>query len=287
MPKKLIAFGLLFIGVLALISGTLFKVAEPVQAVVFQFGDPRRVITEPGLAWKLPLVQEVEYFDKRILNLDPQPEEILLADQKRILVDAYARYRITDPLKFFQSVRYERAFIQRFGSVLNAAVRDSVAKVEMVDLLSDKRVDVMNEIVQKVRLAAPQYGVSIVDVRIGRTDLPPQISQNVFDRMRTDRVKEANELRAEGDEIKQKIEAEAEREKTVILAEARRQSNILRGEGDAQRNRVLGEAYGKDPEFFRFYRSMEAYREALGDGTSMVLSPDSEFFSYFGTRGDK
>lgn len=286
MPKKLIAALLLLVGVLGLLGGTLFKVSEPVQAIVFQFGDPRRVITEPGLAWKIPFIQDVEYFDKRILSLDPQPEEILLSDQKRILVDAYARYRITDPLKFYQSVRFERAFVQRFGSVLNAAVRDSVARVEMTDLLSDKRIDVMNEIVEKVRRVAPEYGVTLVDVRIGRTDLPPQISANVFDRMRTDRVKEANELRAEGDEIKQRIEAEAEREKTVILAEARRQSNILRGEGDAQRNTILGDAYGKDPEFFRFYRSMEAYRKALGDGTSMVLSPDSEFFSYFGSRKD-
>jgi membrane protease subunit HflC len=284
MSKKLIATLVLLVGFAGLLSGTLFKVTEPVQAIVFQFGDPRRVITEPGLAWKIPFIQEVEYFDKRILNLDPQPEEILLADQKRILVDTYARYRITDPLKFFQSVRFERAFIQRFGSVLNAAVRDSVAKVEMIDLLSDKRIDVMNEIVEKVRQAAPQYGVTLVDVRIGRTDLPAQISQNVFDRMRTDRVQVANRLRAEGEEIKQRITAEAEREKTVILAEARRQSNVLRGEGDAQRNRVLGAAYGQDPEFFRFYRSMEAYREALGEGTSMVLSPDSEFFTYFGSR---
>ncbi|WP_419798164.1 MAG: protease modulator HflC [Terasakiella sp.] len=284
MSKKLIATLVLLVGFAGLLSSTLFKVTEPVQAIVFQFGDPRRVITEPGLAWKIPFIQEVEYFDKRILNLDPQPEEILLADQKRILVDTYARYRITDPLKFFQSVRFERAFIQRFGSVLNAAVRDSVAKVEMIDLLSDKRIDVMNEIVEKVRQAAPQYGVTLVDVRIGRTDLPAQISQNVFDRMRTDRVQVANRLRAEGEEIKQRITAEAEREKTVILAEARRQSNVLRGEGDAQRNRVLGAAYGQDPEFFRFYRSMEAYREALGEGTSMVLSPDSEFFTYFGSR---
>jgi len=284
MSKKLIATLVLLVGFGGLLSGTLFKVAEPVQAIVFQFGDPRRVITEPGLAWKIPFIQEVEYFDKRILNLDPQPEEILLADQKRILVDTYARYRIIDPLKFFQSVRFERAFVQRFGSVLNAAVRDSVAKVEMIDLLSDKRIDVMNEIVEKVRQAAPQYGVTLVDVRIGRTDLPAQISQNVFDRMRTDRVQVANRLRAEGEEIKQRITAEAERQKTVILAEARRQSNVLRGEGDAQRNRILGSAYGQDPEFFRFYRSMEAYREALGEGTSMVLSPDSEFFTYFGSR---
>ncbi|GGF53320.1 protein HflC [Terasakiella brassicae] len=284
MSKKLIATLVLLVGFGGLLSGTLFKVAEPVQAIVFQFGDPRRVITEPGLAWKIPFIQEVEYFDKRILNLDPQPEEILLADQKRILVDTYARYRIIDPLKFFQSVRFERAFVQRFGSVLNAAVRDSVAKVEMIDLLSDKRIDVMNEIVEKVRQAAPQYGVTLVDVRIGRTDLPAQISQNVFDRMRTDRVQVANRLRAEGEEIKQRITAEAEREKTVILAEARRESNVLRGEGDAQRNRILGSAYGQDPEFFRFYRSMEAYREALGEGTSMVLSPDSEFFTYFGSR---
>lgn len=288
MPKKLVAFIILLVGLFGLASGMLFKVAEPVQAIVFQFGDPRRVIQEPGLNWKMPFIQDVQYFDKRVLNLDPQPAELPLADQKRIIVDTYARYKITDPLKYFQAVQgSERAFTDSFGRILNRSVRDAIAKVAMVDLLSEKRVSVMTEITESVRKAAPQYGVEIVDVRIGRADLPTQISNNVFDRMRTDRVQVANRLRAEGDEIKQRITAEAERAKTVILAEARRQSNILRGEGDAQRNVVLGEAYGKDPEFFRFYRSMEAYREALGEGTSMVLSPDSEFFTYFGTRSSK
>lgn len=285
MSKKLVAFIILLVGFIGLLSGTLFKVAEPVQAIVFQFGDPRRVIQEPGLNWKLPFIQDVRYFDKRILNLDPQPAELPLADQKRIIVDSYARYKITDPLKYFQSVQgSERQFADSFGNILTRAVRDSVARVGMAELLSDKRVEVMSEILESVRKRAPEFGVAIVDVRIGRADLPTQISNNVFDRMRTDRVQVANRLRAEGDEIKQRITAEAEREKTVILAEARRTSNILRGEGDAGRNVILGQAYGQDPEFFRFYRSMEAYREALSEGTSMVLSPDSEFFTYFGTR---
>ena len=285
MPKSIVALVIILVGVVGLISGALFKVAEPVQAVVFQFGDPRRVIQEPGLAWKIPFIQEVQFFDKRVLNLDPQPEELPLADQKRIIVDTYARYKIVDPLEFYKSVRTERAFVDRFGNILNTAVRNAIAKVEMGDLLSEKRVIIMGEIMDDIQSKAPQFGVEIVDVRIGRTDLPEQISKNVFDRMRTDRVQVANRLRAEGDEIKQRITAEAEREKTVILAEARRQSNILRGEGDAERNVILGQSYGQDPEFFRFYRSMEAYREALGDGgTSMVLSPDSEFFTYFGTR---
>ncbi|MDV7341181.1 protease modulator HflC [Terasakiella sp. A23] len=285
MPKKFIALIVLLVGIAGLASGMLFKVTEPVQAIVFQFGDPKRVIQQPGLNWKLPFIQDVQYFDKRILNLDPPAAELPLGDQKRIIVDSYARYQITDPLKFFQAVQgSERAFADAFGRILNRSVRDAIAKVGMVDLLSDKRVVIMNEITESVRKAAPQFGVTIVDVRIGRADLPAQISENVFDRMRTDRVQEANKLRAEGDEIKQRIEAEAEREKTVILAEARRQSNILRGEGDGGRNVILGEAYGKDPEFFRFYRSMEAYRESLGEGTSMVLTPDSEFFTYFGTR---
>jgi len=287
MPKSLVALVLIIVAGFGLISGALFKVAEPVQAVVFQFGDPRRVIQEPGLAWKIPFIQDVKFFDKRVLNLDPQPLELPLADQKRMIVDAYARYKIVDPLEFYKAVRTERAFVDLFGRILNTEVRNSIAKVQMIDLLSEKRVDVMTEIMTNIQAKAPQYGIEIVDVRIGRTDLPEQISQNVFDRMRTDRVQVANRLRAEGEEIKQRITAEAEREKTVILAEARRTSNILRGEGDAQRNVVLGEAYGKDPEFFRFYRSMEAYREALGEGTSMVLSPDSEFFSYFGTRDKK
>lgn len=285
MSKKLVATLVVIIGLIGLASSSLFKVSEPVQAIVFQFGDPRRVIQEPGLNWKFPFVQDVRYFDKRVLNLDPQPEELPLRDQKRIIVDIYARYQITDPLKYFQSVQgSEIQFTDSFGRILNAAVRNAIAKVDMVDLLSEKRINVMSEITENVRRAAPQYGVSIVDVRIGRADLPRQISENVFDRMRTDRVQVANRLRAEGDEIKQRITAEADREKTVILAEARRKSNILRGEGDARRNVVLGKAYGRDPEFFRFYRSMEAYREALGQGTSLVLSPNSEFFNYFGSR---
>jgi len=290
MKNKLIILVVVLVGFIGLLSGTLFKVAEPVQAIVFQFGDARRVIQEPGLNWKIPFIQDVRFFDKRILNLDPQPTDLPLADQKRIIVDAYARYQINDPLQFFNSVQgSERAFGDAFGRILNRSVRDAIAKVGMTDLLSDKRIDVMNEIVASVRKEAPGFGVQIIDVRIGRADLPTQISKNVFDRMRTDRVQVANRLRAEGDEIKQKIIAQAEREKTVILAEARRQSNILRGEGDGERNNVLGASYGQDPEFFRFYRSMQAYREALGagTGTSMVLSPDSEFFSYFGTKNTK
>jgi len=285
MQKSLIAFLVLIVGVFALISGVFFKVTEPAQAIVFQFGNPVKVIQQPGLNWKVPFIQEVLYFDKRTLNLDPQPAELPLGDQKRIIVDSYARYQITDPLKYYQAVQgSERVFTDAFGRILNRSVRDAIAKVGMIDLLSDKRVQVMAEIVDSVQKEAPEYGVTIVDVRIGRADLPTEISDNVFDRMRTDRVQVANRLRAEGDEIKQRITAEAERERTVILAEARRQSNVLRGEGDAQRNRVLGESYGQDPEFFRFYRSMEAYRESLSEGTSMVLSPDSEFFTYFGTR---
>lgn len=285
MSKKLVASLVVLGGLVMLAAGSLFKVSEPVQAIVFQFGDPRRVIQEPGLNWKFPFIQDVRYFDKRILNLDPQPEELPLGDQKRIIVDTYARYQITDPLRYFQAVQGSEAqFTDSFGRILNAAVRNAIAKVGMADLLSEKRIDVMNEITERVRQAAPQYGVSIVDVRIGRADLPRQISNNVFERMRTDRVQVANGLRAEGDEIKQRIMAEADKQKTVILAEARRLANILIGKGDAQRNIILGEAYGQDAEFFRFYRSMEAYRASLGKGTSMVLSPDSEFFTYFGTK---
>lgn len=288
---KLFAFLFICAGALIILSQAAFIVHQPVQAVVFQFGDPRRVIKEPGLHFKTPFVQDVVYFDKRILDLDPEPSEIPLSDQKRIIVDAYARYRIADPLLFYQSIFNENNFRDQFGKSLNSAVRDVMGKIVIPDLLSDKRKEIMDQINAIVAQAAKSYGVELVDVRIGRTDLPKEISQNVYDRMRTEREQEANLLRAEGDEIKQRIIAEADKEKTVILAEARRQSQILLGEGDGERNVILGKAYGKDPEFFNFYRSMEAYKEAFGNGsttgTSMVLSPDSDFFKYFGAEAPK
>lgn len=280
--------GILVLGGGIVGASALFTVSQTEQAMVMQFGNPKRVIREPGLAVKMPFIQNVVYYDNRVLDLDPRPEQVTLADQKRINVDAFARYRIVDPLRFFQALRTEAAFRDQVGSILNSAVRDSMARNTLTDLLSEKRNDIMVEIEDRLAGETKDYGIEIVDVRIGRTDLPPEISQTVYNRMRSDRVKEANQLRADGAKAKLEIESRADRDKTVILAEAQRQSQILRGDGDAERNRVLGEAYGQDPEFFAFYRSMTAYREALASGdTNLVLSPDSDFFRFFGDQSGK
>ncbi|NKD85825.1 protease modulator HflC [Haematospirillum jordaniae] len=279
---KLVLGGMAAFVLLLLVSGALFTVRQTQQAIVLQFGNPVRVIQEPGLHAKIPFAQNVILYENRVLELDPPTQELPLIDQKRIIVDTYARYRIVNPLEFYKTVRTESGLRDRLGGILNAAVRDELGESDLADLLTQKRGDVMRRITRAVQVRAPEFGIEIVDVRIGRTDLPQQTSQSVFNRMRSDRVAQAAQLRAEGEELKAKIQAEADRERTVLLAEARRVSEVLRGEGDGERNRILGDAYGRDPEFFRFYRSMEAYRNALGNGgTAMVLSPDSEFLKYF------
>ena len=280
---KLIVVGVIFLicGIVALDS--MFIVRQTEQALVMQFGKPVMPIrSEPGLHWKLPIFQDVEFFDKRILDLDPRPEEILLLDQKRISVDAYMRYKIVDPLEFKKRALNQINFIQIFGGRLNAAVRAEVANVLLGDMLSDKRNDVMERITKALKLQAGQFGIEVVDVRIGRTDLPAATAQSVYRRMNSEREAQALKLRSQGAEIKAKVQATADRKRTIILAEARRTSQILRGEGEGKKTTILNNAFGQDPEFFSFYRSMEAYGEALGgEGTTMVLSPDSEFFRYF------
>ncbi len=278
---------LIILGVVLVIAGltavqSVYTVRETEQAIVMQFGKPIRVVTKPGLAYKLPFIQNIEIYDDRILDLDPAEVQILLTDKKRINVDAYARYRIIDPLKFFQAARTEAVLRDRFGKIINSAIRQEIAKNSLGDLLSEKRLSIMQDIQAKVGHQAPTFGIDIIDVRIGRTDLPPDTSQAVYNRMRTEREREARELRAEGAEEAQKIRARADREQIVILAEAQRTSEILRGEGEAKRNLILGQAFGKDPEFFDFYKSLAEYEENLVDSeTTMVLTPESEFFRFF------
>lgn len=276
------------LGIIVIVAGiglfsAMFTVDQREQAIVLEFGEPVRDVKTPGLQFKLPW-QSVVYFDKRVLELDPPTEEVVLSDQKRINIDAFARYRIINPLLFYRSVTNEARLRDRFGATLNSSVRNVAGQHPLDDLLSSKRDEIMSRIQDEVkRVAAPAFGIEIVDVRISRTDLPGEISANVYERMRSERLREANQLRAEGDEIKQRITSEADRQRVAILAEANRQSQILRGEGDAERNRVLADAYGRAPDFFAFYRAMTAYRSALGQNdTTMVLSPDSEFFRYFG-----
>ncbi len=278
---KLLALGVIvLVGAIAL-TGSLFTVHQTQQAIVLQLGETKRVIEEPGLHFKLPVLQNVVYYDNRVLDLDPPGQEMPLVDQRRIIVDAFARYRIVDPLKFYQAVRTEVNFRDRFGTILNASVRDSLGQAELGDLLTDKRADVMQEIFRGVSRRAAEFGIDVVDVRIGRTDLPTETSQSVYNRMRSDRIAQAALLRAQGQEAKARIEAEADRERTIIIADAERESQILLGQGEAESRRVLNEAHGKDSEFYAFMRSMEAYRGSLADGTTMLLSPDSEFFRFF------
>lgn len=278
---SLIVFGIVVIVAGIAAFDATYTVHQVQQALVLQFGRPIEVERDPGLKFKLPFLQDVEYFDRRIVDLDPPHQEVILADQKRVNVDAFVRYRIVDPLKFKQRATTTAIFLQVFGGRLNAAVRAEVGRVLLGDMLSDKRDDVMQRITNRLKATAPEFGIEVVDVRIGRTDLPESTSQAVYNRMRSERVAQAAQLRAQGAEIKARIEAEANRDRTIILAEAQRTSQILRGEGEGLKTRILVEAFGKDTEFFGFYRSMEAYDKALGDNTTMVLSPDSEFFRYF------
>lgn len=282
MNKKLAVFGAVAFALFIGGSSAMFTVDETQQAMVMQFGNPQRQVAEPGLHFKMPFIQDVVVFDRRILDLDPPSGQVILSDQKRINVDAFARYRITNVLRFFQALRTEAQFRDQVGRILNSSVRNSMARNSLGDLLSAKRQAIMAEIQQRLADETKDYGIEILDVRVVRTDLPPEISQNVYNRMRSERVKEANQLRADGDKAKLVITSRADRDKVVLIAEAQRKSQILRGEGDAQRNLILGEAYSQDPEFFAFYRSMTAYRTSLASGdTNLVLSPDSDFFRFF------
>jgi len=262
--------------------GSLFTVNETQQAIVMQFGEPKRVISEPGLSWKLPLIQNVQYYEDRVLNLDPPAENILLSDQKRLIVDVFARYRIADPLKFFQTVRSEETARSRVGIIVNGRLRQILGNSTLAAVLSDERTQILRDLRESVDQETQRFGIALVDVRIRRADLPDETRESVYNRMRSEREREAAEFRAQGFEQAQRITAAADREATVIRAEAQRESSILRGQGEGLRTEILNDAYGQDPEFFNFYRSMQAYSASLGaDSTYMVLSPDSDFFSFF------
>lgn len=275
---------LLVVGVVVLVvafSG-LFTVRETQQALVMQFGDPRRVADEPGLHWKIPILQQARYFEKRILNIDVPEQEVIASDQKRLIVDAFARFRVVDPLLTYQAVRNEQQAIQQMTTILQSSVRDILGQEPMRTIVSGERTRLMGSIQETVNAQGESMGIDIVDVRLRRVDLPEANSQAIYERMRSERQREAAEARAEGREQAARIRAQAERERTVLIAEAERDSQQIRGEGDAKATAIFANAYGQDAEFFEFYRSMQAYRKALGeDSTSMVLSPDSAFFEYF------
>ncbi len=285
MNAKLIGLGigLVILGVIG--ASSLFTVHETRQALVLQFGEPVRVIQQPGLQVKIPFIQDVVFIDRRVLDMDPPIEQVILADQKRLDVDAFARYRISDPLRFFQSVGNESTVEQRLQPIVNSALRRVLGNVTLLAVLSEERAVVMRDIQEQVNQeASNRFGVQIVDVRIRRADLPEETSQAIFARMRSEREREAAEARAQGQEQSQQIRSRAERERTVLLAEAQRDAQTLRGQGDNEALNLIAEATGRDPEFFAFYRTLESYRRALtSEDTTLVLSPQGDFFRFFGS----
>ena len=287
--KKRFVILLSFLVVLTVLAyNSLFFVEQRVQSLILQFGEPIRVIKEPGLNFKIPLAQNVVKFDKRILLFDNNAEEIIAADKKRLIVDAFVRYKIVDPLKFYQTVRFEAALNNRLGSVVNNSLRAVLGKVPLEAVISDRRELLMQEVSEMVSVRATQFGISIEEVRIKKADLPSENSEAIYRRMQTERQQEAAQIRAVGNEKARFITAESEKQKTVLLAEAQRDSDILRGEGDAKKNKILGKAFNQDPDFFAFYRAMQAYSKALTEGdTTMVLSPKSDFFEFFGNAEGK
>jgi len=273
----------LIILIAATIYFSVFIVKEVNQAIVLQFGDPKKIIMKPGINFKIPFIQNVVFLDKRILNLDTPPEEVIASDQKRLIVDAFARFQIVDPLKFYISVGNERVARSRLSTIINSRIRSVLGTQRLQTLLSADRTNQMSLIQDGVNKEAENFGIKIVDVRIKRADLPQANSEAIYKRMQTEREREAKEFRAKGAEMAAEITANADKEVTVILANAEKTSEITKGEGDGQRNKIFAEAFGQDPEFFAFYRAMQAYEKALiGGETSLILSPDSEFFKFFG-----
>ncbi len=270
--------------VVLIVAGSSFYIINPTnQALVLEFGAPKAVVTDEGLHFKMPFTQQVYFFDRRLLIADAPAEEVIAQDKKRLVVDAFARWRITDPLKFYQVLTDENGALARIVPILSSNVRRVLGSQNFAAVLSTKRAKLMEDIRDNVNQEAAGFGIKVVDVRIRHADLPPENSSAIYQRMQKERQREASEYRAEGDETGQRIRARAEREVTVIKAEATRESEILRGQGDAEKTKVLAEAYGQDPGFFAFYRSMQAYRDALPAGnTTVFLSPKSDFFRYFG-----
>jgi membrane protease subunit HflC len=286
--------------VIFLLANSLFIVSQTNQALVLQFGKPERVEKTPGLKVKIPFIQNVEYFDNRLLDFEAESKEVIAADQKRLIVDAFVRYRIVDPLRFKQSVGDERTMRSRLNSILESSLRQALGNVPLSAVISEKRAELMQQIRGLVNEQAMGgkvadsatdettggFGIEVVDVRIKRADLPPANSEGIFKRMQTEREREAKEFRAQGAEDAQKIRSQADKERTILLAEAQKKAEILRGEGDSEATRIFAESFGQDQDFFQFYRTMQAYRKTLSPkDTTMVVSPDNEFLKYLDKGG--
>jgi len=271
---------ILIVGILILANLSLFIVDETKQAIVLQFGKPIRAISEPGLSWKIPFIQNVVFFEDRLLVYDAAPTEIITKDKKTLIVDNYARWRIIDPLKFLQTVRDLNGAQARLDDIVYSELRVDLGLFNMSEIVSEKREGIMGRVTEISNEKSNTYGIEIVDVRIKRIDLPPENEKYIFDRMKAERERIAKQYRAEGQEESAKIIAETEREKTVILAEAYKTAQTLKGEGEAESIRIYAESFNQDPEFYKFYRTLEAYRETFKDKTTVLLSTDSEFLKY-------
>ncbi len=269
------------------LANSLYVVSQTEQAIVLQFGESVRVVKDAGLKIKIPFIQNVVFYDNRLLNLDPPAQEVVLNDKKRLDVDSFTRYRIVDPLRFYKTVRTELQARSKLEEIVNSSVRKILGRITLQELLSQKRTKIMSDISNAVKIDAEQIGVNVADVRIRRADLPLEVLQAINARMKAERERDAKEFRATGQQEAQKIRATAEKEKTVIIAEAEKNAQIIRGQGDQQAVAIWNNAAGVDPQFYAFYRSLEAYKNAFTDNesTSLVLSPDSEFFEFFGKAG--
>ena len=258
----------------------LFTVPQWMQAMVVQLGEPVRVVQEPGLYWKIPFIQQVTYFDRRLLDYDAASKDILTVDKQQLSVDNYSRWRIADPLQFYRTVRDERGAQSRLDDIVYSDLRETLGRHTLRDIVSDKRDQLMADVTARSAEKAKVYGIEIVDVRIKRADLPEKNEQTVFGRMRSERERQAKKFRAEGDEEARKIRSESDKQVQILLADATQQAQVIRGEGDANATRIFAEAYGRDPDFYAFQRTLEAYRTALATGTTVILSPKSEFFRF-------
>jgi membrane protease subunit HflC len=285
MNRSLVIAGIAVIAAGVVAADSLFTVDETEQALVLQFGQPVNVINRPGLNVKIPLIQNVVYMERRVLDIEPPSEQIILADQRRLEVDTFVRYQIRDPLRFYQTVGTEFTAETRLSNISTSTLRRVLGAATQIQVLSEERVRLMDEITRQVNAEAQTFGVQIVDVRIRRADVPDATTQNIFARMRSEREREASEFRAQGQEQSQQIRSRADRERTVLLAEAQRDAQTLRGEGDNRAIRVLAEATAQDQTFYNFYRTLQAYRTSLrSDDTTLVLSPQGDFFRYFSGR---
>jgi membrane protease subunit HflC len=274
-----------WLGILAVLGGlvaiwnlALFQVPQWMQAIVVQLGEPVRTVQEPGLYMKLPFVQTVLYFDKRLLEYDASPKELLTKDKQQLVVDNYVRWRISDPLQYYRTLRTEAGAQSRLDDVVYSNLRETLGRHTLRDVVNERRAALMDEVTSRSAAKAQEYGIEIVDVRIKRADLPEKNELNVFNRMRTERERQAKKFRAEGEEEARKIRSEADKQVQILLADARQSAEVLRGEGDAVAVKIFADAYGRDVEFYEMVRTLEAYRNTIGEGTTLILSPESDFF---------